>query len=36
MARSLEDLDANIALVRGHYGGKIVTADDLLCLAVAD
>jgi ribonuclease BN (tRNA processing enzyme) len=34
MARSLNDLDANVAVVREHYGGKIVVADDLKCLVV--
>ena len=36
MARSLRDFDANVALVRKHYDGEVVTAEDLLCIGVAD
>lgn len=32
MARSLEDLDGNVALVRSGYSGDIVIADDLACI----
>ena len=32
MARSLEDLEGNVALVARGYGGKIVPADDLVCV----
>ncbi len=32
MARSLEDLDANVALVRERYAGDIVLAEDLGCV----
>ena len=34
MARSLKDLDANIALVRAHYDGPVTVAEDLLCVPV--
>jgi ribonuclease BN (tRNA processing enzyme) len=36
MARSLRDLDANIEVVRGAYEGRVILAEDLACLAVAD
>ena len=29
MARSLRDLDGNVALVRSLYAGKVVLAEDL-------
>jgi ribonuclease BN (tRNA processing enzyme) len=32
MARSLRDLDANIALVRTHYDGPVRAAEDLMCI----
>jgi hypothetical protein len=32
MARSLRDLDANIALVREHYDGPVQVAEDLMCI----
>lgn len=32
MARSLRDLDANVALVRERFDGNVVLADDLLCV----
>ncbi len=32
MARSLRDLNANVALVRERYEGRIVLAEDLLCV----
>jgi ribonuclease BN (tRNA processing enzyme) len=32
MARSLRDLQANVDVVRGRYGGETVVAEDLLCL----
>jgi len=32
MARSLKDLDANVALVRKAYKGNVVVADDLACV----
>ena len=34
MARSLRDLDANVALVRENFGGEVVLADDLACVAL--
>jgi ribonuclease BN (tRNA processing enzyme) len=34
MARSLRDLDANVALVREGYGGDVVLAEDLACVAL--
>ncbi|MDJ0750658.1 MAG: MBL fold metallo-hydrolase [Woeseiaceae bacterium] len=33
MARSLRNLDANIALVQERYDGNVVLAEDLLCVA---
>jgi ribonuclease BN (tRNA processing enzyme) len=35
MARSLEDIDGNVALVRRHFDGDIVLAEDLLCISPA-
>lgn len=32
MARSLDDLEANVELVDKHYGGEIVLAEDLACI----
>ena len=32
MARSLRDLDGNVALVRERFKGKVVLAEDLLCV----
>jgi hypothetical protein len=32
MARSLNVLDENLALIRQHYKGPITVADDLMCL----
>ncbi len=32
MARSLDDLEANVALVDANYGGEIVLAEDLACV----
>ena len=32
MARSLHDLDGNLALVRKEYAGEVVLADDLVCV----
>lgn len=34
MARSLEDFDANVALVRDSYEGQLFTAEDLQCIVV--
>jgi ribonuclease BN (tRNA processing enzyme) len=34
MARSLRDLDANIALVRMHYDGPVHVAEDLMCVSL--
>jgi ribonuclease BN (tRNA processing enzyme) len=34
MARSLRDLDGNVAIVRDSYGSDVVVAADLLCLPV--
>jgi ribonuclease BN (tRNA processing enzyme) len=36
MARSLRDLDRNVAVVRAGYDGRVVVADDLACLIVPD
>lgn len=33
MARSLRDIDKNVALVRQGYGGKVILAEDLVCVA---
>jgi ribonuclease BN (tRNA processing enzyme) len=35
MARSLQDLDANVEVVRRSYNGEVVVAEDLACLVVA-
>jgi ribonuclease BN (tRNA processing enzyme) len=32
MARSLRELDANIALIRAHYDGQVHVAKDLMCI----
>lgn len=32
MARSLRDLDGNVAEVKNRFGGKLLLADDLLCM----
>jgi ribonuclease BN (tRNA processing enzyme) len=32
MARSLRHLDENLALIREHYNGPIIVAEDLMCL----
>ncbi len=32
MARSLRDLDGNVALVRERYDGEVVLAEDLMCV----
>jgi ribonuclease BN (tRNA processing enzyme) len=34
MARSLSNLEDNVRLVREHYRGEVVIADDLLCIDV--
>ena len=34
MARSLQDLDGNTALVRDAYAGEVIVAEDLLCVTV--
>jgi len=36
MARSLRDLEHNVALVRAGYEGRIVVAEDLLCIPVGE
>lgn len=36
MARSLKDLDRNVAVVRGAYEGDIVLAEDLACVDVPE
>ena len=36
MARSLQEFDENVALVRDAYAGPVATAEDLLCLTVTD
>jgi len=33
MARSLKDIDKNVALVRKSYGGRIILAEDRACVA---
>jgi ribonuclease BN (tRNA processing enzyme) len=33
MARSLTHLDQNLSIIRGHYKGPVVVADDLMCIA---
>jgi len=32
MARSLKDLEANVALVRQGYAGGVILADDMSCV----
>jgi ribonuclease BN (tRNA processing enzyme) len=32
MARSLKDIDKNVALVRKSYGGEVILAEDLACV----
>ena len=34
MARSLTDIDTNVALVRKSYGGEVILAEDLACVNV--
>lgn len=34
MARSLQDFDANVEIVRNHYSGETVTASDLRCISL--
>jgi ribonuclease BN (tRNA processing enzyme) len=34
MARSLQDLDGNTALVRDAYAGEVIVAEDLLCVTI--
>jgi ribonuclease BN (tRNA processing enzyme) len=36
MGRSLRDLDGNVGVVRSAYGGSVVVANDLACVAVSD
>jgi ribonuclease BN (tRNA processing enzyme) len=36
MARSLRDIDANVAAVDRYYDGVTITADDLLCVEIGD
>ena len=36
MARSLRDLESNVAVVRDAYDGEIVVGSDLACIALAD
>ncbi len=36
MARSLSDLDKNVSIVRSHYNGRVLIADDLDCIAIED
>jgi len=36
MGRSLRDLDGNVDVVRAGYDGRIVVANDLACVVVAD
>ncbi len=36
MARSLRDLDTNVALVEDRYAGEIILAEDLLCIGISD
>ena len=35
MARSLRDLDANVAIVRERFDGETLVADDLMCVLLA-
>jgi ribonuclease BN (tRNA processing enzyme) len=35
MARSLADLERNLADIRGHFDGRILVAEDLMCLPLA-
>jgi len=35
MARSLRDLEQNVSAVRAAYGGRIMLAEDLLCIELA-
>ena len=32
MARSLANLDENVGIVRAHYGGSVIVAEDLACV----
>jgi ribonuclease BN (tRNA processing enzyme) len=34
MARSLQDIDANIDIIRGHFDGEIIRASDLQCIDI--
>ena len=34
MARSLRNLDQNVDLVRQHFDGEIIIADDLMCIEI--
>lgn len=34
MARSLQNLEQNVDLVRQHFDGEVVVAEDLMCIAV--
>jgi len=34
MARSLQDFDANVEIVRDNFGGETVPADDLQCISI--
>ncbi len=36
MARSLQNLDANVDIVRTGFGGEVVVASDLACMVVPD
>jgi len=36
MGRSLQDLDANVGIVKSLYGGAIVVANDLDCVAIQE
>jgi hypothetical protein len=32
MARSLLNLDVNVGIVRSHYSGNVIVAEDLACV----
>ncbi len=36
MARSLNDLDTNVGIVRAGFDGEVMIASDLACMIVAD
>lgn len=34
MARSLRNLDDNVAIVKSHYNGRVMVANDLDCMII--